>query len=51
MRLVGIIRMNANTGIAGDTSEEKYSKIFQLSSNLLSLSTLKDGRFLEVNDA
>ncbi|MDD5678437.1 MAG: PAS domain S-box protein [Kiritimatiellae bacterium] len=43
--------MNGNTGISSDKSEEKYSKIFRLSSNLLSLSTLKDGRFREVNDA
>jgi len=43
--------MNVNTGISSDRLDEKYAKIFQLSSNLLSVSTLKDGQFIEVNDA
>ena len=43
--------MNGNTAISSERSEEKYSKVFQLSSDLLSISTFKDGRFLEVNNA
>ncbi len=43
--------MNANVGIPRSVAEEKYAKVFQLSSNLLSLSAFSDGRFVEVNDA
>lgn len=43
--------MKTSSVIPGDKSQEIYSKIFQISSSLLSLSTIRDGRFIEVNDA
>jgi len=43
--------MNDNSDIAGDKSEEKYLKVFRVSSNLLAIATLKEGRLIEVNDA
>ena len=43
--------MSMTNGNSLSVVADKYAKIFQLSSNLLSLSTFSDGRFLEVNDA
>ncbi len=43
--------MSNRTFITGDKSEEIYSKIFHISSSMLSLSTVKDGKFILVNDA
>lgn len=43
--------MNVNTIIAGDKSEEIYSKIFRISGSMLSISRIEDGLFIQANDA
>ncbi len=43
--------MNASTQLSFEKPGEIFAKIFQLSSNLQSLITFEDGRFIEVNDA
>ncbi|MFA7160849.1 MAG: PAS domain S-box protein, partial [Kiritimatiellia bacterium] len=43
--------MNISSSMLGKKYEEVYYKIFRITANMLAISRMKDGIFMQVNDA